>query len=55
MRLALEDMRISYTLGFNAPEGTGPGPHEIRVRVNRPGIKLRYRESYDLAANGSVR
>jgi VWFA-related protein len=51
MRLALEDMRISYTLGFNVPEGAAPGLHEIHVRVNRPGVKLRYRESYDLFAN----
>jgi VWFA-related protein len=51
MRLALEDMRISYTLGFNVPEGAALGPHEIRVRVNRPGAKLRYRESYDWAGN----
>lgn len=55
IRLALEDMRISYTLGFNVPEGAAPGPHEIRVRVNRPGVKLRYRESYDLSANGPGR
>jgi VWFA-related protein len=51
IRLALEDMRISYTLGFNVPEGAALGLHEIRVRVNRPGVKLRYRESYDWAGN----
>jgi VWFA-related protein len=50
MRLALEDMRVSYTLGFNVPEGATPGLHEIRVRVNRPGVKLRYRESYELVS-----
>jgi hypothetical protein len=50
MRLALEDMRIGYTLGFNVPEGAAPGLHEIRVRVNRPGVKLRYRESYELVS-----
>jgi VWFA-related protein len=55
MRLALEDMRISYTLGFNVPEGAAPGPHEIRLRVNRPGVKLRYRESYDWAGKGRGR
>jgi VWFA-related protein len=49
VRLALEDMRISYTLGFNVPEGSALGAHEIRVRVNRPGVRLRYRESYDWA------
>ena len=50
IRLALEDMRISYTLGFHVPAGAAPGLHEIRVRVNRPGVRLRYRESYELAA-----
>ncbi len=54
IRLALEDMRVSYTLGFNVPDGAAPGLHEIRVRVNRPGVRpgvrLRYRESYELAA-----
>jgi VWFA-related protein len=49
IRLALEDMRNSYTLGFNVPEGAGTGLHEIRVHVNRPGVALRYRESYDWA------
>jgi VWFA-related protein len=51
IRMALEDMRISYTLGFNVPESAATGSHEIRVRVNRPGVKLRYRESYDWAGN----
>jgi VWFA-related protein len=55
MRLCLEDMRISYTLGFNVPEGAAPGLHEIRVRVNRPGVKLRYRESYDWAGKSRGR
>jgi VWFA-related protein len=53
IQLALEDMSVSYTLGFNVPEGAAPGIHGIRVRVNRPGVKLRYRESYDWA--GKVR
>jgi hypothetical protein len=51
IRMALEDMRLSYTLGFNVPEAAALGTHEIRVHVNRPGIKLRYRESYDWAGN----
>ena len=47
IRQALEDMSVSYVLGFHMPEGLKPGPHAIRVTVNRPHIKLRYRESYD--------
>jgi len=51
MRMALEDMRVSYTLGFNVPEGAAAGLHKIRLRVNRPGVTLRYRESYNWAGN----
>jgi VWFA-related protein len=55
IRLALEDMRIGYNLGFNVPESATLGLHEIRVRINRPGVKLRYRESYDWAGNSPVK
>ncbi|MGA7235822.1 MAG: hypothetical protein WBY44_09090, partial [Bryobacteraceae bacterium] len=50
MRVALEDMAVSYTLGFHMPEDATPGLHELKIRVDRPEIKLRYRESYDPAA-----
>jgi VWFA-related protein len=50
MRSALEDMAVSYTLGFHMPEGARPGLHELTVRASRPGLKLRYREAYDPAA-----
>jgi len=50
MRHALEDMAVSYTLGFHMPEGATPGLHGIRVVVNRPRVTLRYRESYDPAS-----
>ncbi|HWC98165.1 MAG TPA: VWA domain-containing protein [Candidatus Sulfopaludibacter sp.] len=49
MRLALEDLNVSYMLGFHVGANAALGPHEIRVRIKRPGIKLRYRESYQLA------
>lgn len=48
MRLALEDMRTSYILGFHVPDTATPGLHEIKVQVSRPGVHLRYRESYQL-------
>jgi VWFA-related protein len=51
MRIALEDMAVSYTLGFHMPEDAKAGLHELQVHVDRPGIKLRYRESYDPAAS----
>jgi len=47
MRQALEDFKVSYTIGFHMPEGAKKGPHAITVRVKRPGVRLRYRESYD--------
>jgi VWFA-related protein len=48
LRLALGDQSISYVLGFHLPAKAAPGRHEIRVRVNRPHLQLRYRESYEL-------
>jgi VWFA-related protein len=48
LRLALEDQNISYVLGFQVPNKAAPGLHEIRVRVNRSRLQLRYRESYEL-------
>ena len=48
MRLALEDDRVSYILAFNVPAGAAPGMHELRVHTTRPGVRLRYRESYQL-------
>jgi VWFA-related protein len=47
IRRALEDAAASYTLGFHAPDDARPGLHAITVRVDRPGVKLRYRETYD--------
>lgn len=46
VRSALEDMRAGYTLGFVVPEGAAPGMHQIQVRVGRPRVALRFRESY---------
>jgi VWFA-related protein len=61
IRESLEDGHISYTLGFYASDeqlsedtksrekrgGTPrPIPHQLSIRVNRPGITLRYRATY---------
>jgi VWFA-related protein len=44
---ALNDGRISYTLGYYQPDGENGAPvHRIGVRVNRAGVTLRYRTSY---------
>lgn len=48
MRLALEDSKVSYTLGFVVPADAAPGLHEILLRTTRRGVTLRYRESYQL-------
>jgi VWFA-related protein len=47
IRGALEDGRISYTLGYYRPDRDNNKPvHQIGVRVSRPGVTLRYRTSY---------
>ena len=48
VRLALEDDRISYPLGFTVAENAAPGLHELRVTTTRAGVRLRYRESYEV-------
>ena len=53
MRMALEDSQAGYMLGFTVPPNEAPGFHEIRVRVNRSAVRLRYRESYRLQEPGT--
>jgi VWFA-related protein len=48
IRSAMEDSRNGYTLGFQVPAAALPGVHVLRVKVNRPGVTLRHRESYQL-------
>jgi VWFA-related protein len=44
---AIEDGRISYTLGFYQPgEDKQARLHQLGVRVSRPGVSLRYRTGY---------
>jgi VWFA-related protein len=51
MREAMDDGRVSYTLGFNASsDGRAPQVHQLAVRVSRPGVTLRYRTSYQIEA-----
>jgi len=49
IRWALEDALNGYTLGFHVAEGAALGLHQLKVTVKRPGIVLRYRESYQVA------
>jgi VWFA-related protein len=47
VRRAIEDSRVSYMLAFYPSEDDGRGKfHSIKVRVDRPGIELRYRTGY---------
>lgn len=47
MRLALEDSREGYLLTYTPNNFSEDGSfHTIRVRVSRPGVKLRYRPGY---------
>ena len=42
-----EELASSYSLGFTPPGHAGDGrEHRLEVRVKRPGIRLRYRQSY---------
>jgi VWFA-related protein len=47
IREAMEDGRVSYTLGFYQSEEDDPlETHRLAVRVSRPGVVLRYRATY---------
>jgi hypothetical protein len=48
IRLALEDVLAGYTLGFHVPEGAAQGLHPLKVTVKRSGVRLRYRETYEV-------
>ena len=47
IRDAVADARLSYTLGYY-PDDNEPNQkfHAIAIRVNRPGVELRYRTGY---------
>jgi VWFA-related protein len=42
----VEDLRSRYTLAFVPAERARPGLRALEVRVDRPGVRLRYRKSY---------
>lgn len=47
VRKAIEDSRVSYMLAFYPSVDDGKGKfHNIKVKVNRPGLELRYRTGY---------
>ncbi|MGI8741257.1 MAG: VWA domain-containing protein [Bryobacteraceae bacterium] len=47
IREAVEDARLTYTLGFYPSDEKFDGKfHEIKLQVDRPGVNLRYRKGY---------
>jgi VWFA-related protein len=44
---ALDDSRVSYTLGFYPTHGNWVGRfHKVKIMTSRPGVRLRYRLGY---------
>jgi hypothetical protein len=50
IREAMDDGRVSYTLGFYPSRDDDPIAqfHSVSVSVSRPGVTLRYRTNYEL-------
>jgi len=46
MRRAVDDSRADYTLGFYPHIRWDSAYHDLKVKVNRPGVHLRYRRGY---------
>ncbi len=47
IRRAMEDARVTYTLGYYPTDDAQDGKfHEIKVKVDRPGVNVRYRKGY---------
>jgi hypothetical protein len=52
VRRALTDGEVTYQLAFYPSHGKWDGKyHEIKVRVNRPGVQLHYRKGYFATAD----
>jgi VWFA-related protein len=47
------ELHAQYTIGYQPPEDKPSGFHEIRVTVDKPGVTVRTRPGYYLAAPGS--
>jgi VWFA-related protein len=47
LRRAADDSRLAYVLGYYPTHGKWNGKfHEIKIRVNRPGVQLCHRQGY---------
>jgi len=41
------DLRASYSLGFSWDSAASPGSHDIKVKLERKGLKARHRRSFE--------
>ncbi len=41
-----EDFEVYYSLGYTPPHGGDGRDHRIEVKVKRPGVRVRYRQTY---------
>lgn len=47
VRRAVDDSRLTYVLGYYPSNDRSDGRfHQVRVKVNRPGLEVRHREGY---------
>jgi VWFA-related protein len=46
IRSAMDDGELTYTLGFYPVQEARDDWHSLKVEVDKPGVNLRYRESY---------
>ena len=47
VREAIDDSRVTYVLGYYPDHGEWNGKfREIKIKVNRPGVEVRYRRGY---------
>jgi VWFA-related protein len=55
IRAAIDDSKITYTIGFYPTNNTWDNKwHELKVKVNRPGVNVRYRNGYFAFADQPV-
>jgi len=48
VREAIDDGHSNYTLGFYPSDAAGPPVHQVAVSVTRPGVTLRYRNTFQI-------
>lgn len=54
MLMAVNDARLTYSLGFYPKDATWDGKfHKLKVKVDRPGVQIRYRAGYFAFEHGN--